>query len=270
MYVKLPLITQSEIKEIEDLLKDSPEENSVQISSILNEHSLPSDLQIKIFNIDHNFAWNFRNFTDEFCKIIFNMDFYKTKANYLVNSIISRMIDLRIPEAKPYLCEFFKKYPHSGILLRSYSFYRKLSEENNIKEILKSFLESEMNVNETYLIPEGAYKKIEINPKTFYQIKLKIIKGIINEIKNAGLLELAILNFPHLIKNNFSHKFNESIGFLFSNKRYKIDFIKNNIDFLKKSKAIREHFIRTFCTAEEYEKIFEEINSKKEKLWFKY
>ena len=242
--------------------------NSYVIDRILKQYDLNAELQLKFFSISNSVAWSFNNFTKEFCHAIFNIEFYSTKEAFFINSIVIRMIEKQSLEAKEFLNNFFKNYPHSGLILKNHFILEKLARYVDVKEILKSFLDPKIHINDNFTALDR-FKKIVVNNKTISKIKLPIIKEILYFIDEIGLLDYAFLNFPQLIRTQFYGKLAVKEKEIFSNLDFKKEFIKKNIDFLKNKNNFKI-LIKKYVTFEEFNSIVSEQTLTKEKIWFKF
>lgn len=260
------------VAELEKLVNDDYNsfevDNTYAIARILNKYDLNAELQLKIFSISPNLIWSFNNFTKEFCHSIFNIEFYSTKEVYFINSVVSKMIDIKSLEAKEFLSNFFKVYPYSGLILKNHNICRNLDGYFDIKEIIKSFLESKIHINDNFAAKDR-FKKIVVNNKTISKLKLPIIKSILFLIEENDLLDYAFLNFPQLIRTNFYGKIAEKEKQIFSNLDFKKEFINKNMEFLKNKNNLKI-LINKYMTLEEFNSIVSEKTLTKEKIWFKF
>lgn len=249
--------------------------------SFLNQIGNVNDgkLQVEIFKANYNLIWHLSHITVELFDAFFSKE---TFARINVDTILYIFSNLFLVDGlkisfdkslqKKYIINFFRIFPHSGLVFkRNRHIYQNYFEE---------YCKARFDISNTYdYLPtptSAGVKLTSIDEKSFNSIRYDIIKKIAVKA-DIEELKLLINNFPKLLVfNSFYYNEIKKIAEYFENKDFKESFLNNNIEFFKNSKNLKilTNNIMTnngfqIFTEEElsnYTKLIAERN----KLWLKY
>jgi hypothetical protein len=241
-------------------------------------YNISGNLQISIIKIDLELISCFSTYKKEVYDYIFNKYFYKTNSWVSVNYYATILLNsskenesVSKDEIKKYFNNFFRLNPYSGELFKLWSF-----KSNSNVEMWENFILGN-NGNEILEIYSGG-KIINVTPKMFHEIKFKIIKKLIKDVKfkSWDLFRQAFISFPELIRIK-EYRIIKDVELLFSDKNFKNEFIDKNHDLFN------GRFIKSFGTSiynrnnqlftlEELTSLVKESSSRKkdDKIWLKY
>jgi hypothetical protein len=240
---------------------------------------ISGSFQIEIIKIELELIHCLSNIKKEVYDYVFNKTFYKKHSwqnvNYYANSLLSsnsckQNESISKDEIKKYFNNFFRFNPYSGELFKSWSFRNYAS-----VEMWESFIVGNIGNESFETKQKGA--NIIISPKAYREIKFKLIKKLIKDIRNKDndLFRKAFMNFPELIRVK-EYRIIKDVELLFSDKDFKDEFVKKNHTlfnsrFLKSFETSIYNRDKKLFTAEELTSLINESSVKKdEKIWLKY
>jgi hypothetical protein len=240
---------------------------------------ISGSFQVAIIKIELELIHCLSNIKKEVYDYVFNKTFYKKHSwqnvNYYANSLLSsnsckQNESISKDEIKKYFNNFFRFNPYSGELFKSWSFRNYAS-----VEMWESFIVGNIGNESFETKQKGA--NIIISPKAYREIKFKLIKKLIKDIrsKDNDLFRKAFINFPELIRVK-EYRIIKDVELLFSDKDFKDEFFKKNHTlfnsrFLKSFETSIYNRDNQLFTAEELTSLINESSVKKdEKIWLKY
>lgn len=249
------------------------------ISDTEKIYDISGNLQLAIIKTDLELISCFSSYKKEVYDYIFNKYFYKTNSWESVNYYVTILLNcskenesISKDEIKKYFNNFFRSNPYSGELFKSWSFRNSSS-----VEMWESFLSGNIG-NEIFEVYGGRCGIINVTPKMYHSIKLKIVKKLIKDIRNksVNLFRQAFINFPELIRIK-EYRIIKDVELLFSDKDFKDEFTCKN------HSLFNSRFVKSFGTSiynrnsqlftpEELTSLVNEsgIRKKEDKIWLKY
>jgi len=240
---------------------------------------ISGSFQVAIIKMELELIHCLSSIKKEVYDYVFNKTFYKKHSwqnvNYYANSLLNsnsckQNESISKDEIKKYFNNFFRFNPYSGELFKSWSFRNYAS-----VEMWESFIVGNIGNESFETKQKGA--NIIISPKAYREIKFKLIKKLIKDIRNKDndLFRKAFMNFPELIRVK-EYRIIKDVELLFSDKDFKDEFVKKNHTlfnsrFLKSFETSIYNRDKKLFTAEELTSLINESSVKKdEKIWLKY